>query len=40
MGYGATLHCAILDKRSAIQPGRTLMGHETYPLVIGKDLEI
>ena len=40
VGHGATLHCAILDKRSEIQPGRTLMGHETYPLVIGKDLEI
>lgn len=40
VGYGATLHCAILDKRTEIQPDRTLMGYETYPLVIGKDLEI
>ena len=40
VGEGTILHCAILDKRSHILPGRTLMGHESYPLVIGKDIEI
>ena len=34
---GATLKYAIADKNVRVCPGRTLMGHGTYPLVIAKD---
>lgn len=34
---GATLHYAIADKNVRVCPGRTLMGHGTYPLVIAKN---
>ena len=34
---GATLRYAIADKNVRVCPGRTLMGHGTYPLVIAKD---
>ncbi|MCI9264196.1 MAG: glucose-1-phosphate adenylyltransferase subunit GlgD [Oscillospiraceae bacterium] len=34
---GAALHYAIADKNVRVCPGRTLMGHGTYPLVIAKD---
>lgn len=34
---GAAIHYAITDKNVKVGPGRTLMGHETSPLVIAKD---
>ena len=34
---GATLRHVIADKNVRINPGRMLMGHETYPLVIPKN---
>lgn len=34
---GAVLKYVIADKNVEIQPGRNLMGHETYPLAIAKD---
>lgn len=34
---GATLKYAITDKNVRINPGRMLMGHETYPLAIAKN---
>ena len=40
VGAGATLHYAIVDKRSKLLDGCTMMGHEKYPMVIGKDQEI
>ena len=33
---GAVLKYAITDKNVRVNPGRMLMGHETYPLAIGK----
>ncbi|MGM9662639.1 MAG: glucose-1-phosphate adenylyltransferase subunit GlgD [Oscillospiraceae bacterium] len=40
VGAGTVLHYAIVDKNSRILAGRTLMGHENYPIVVGKDLEV
>lgn len=40
VGEDTILHHAILDKRTKVLAGRALMGHERYPLMIGKDLEI
>ena len=40
VGAGATLHYAIVDKRSKLLDGCTMMGHEKYPMVVGKDKEI
>ncbi len=40
VGAGATLHYAIVDKRTKLLDGRAMMGHEKYPIVIGKDQEI
>lgn len=40
IGAGSVLHYAILDKRTRVLSGRTLMGHEKYPLLVGKDTEI
>jgi glucose-1-phosphate adenylyltransferase len=34
---GALLQYAITDKNVLINPGRMLMGHETYPLAIAKN---
>ena len=33
---GVTLHYVITDKYVEVLPGRTLMGHESYPIVISK----
>ena len=37
---GVTLGHVIADKNVEILPGRTLMGHESYPLVISKDCTV
>lgn len=34
---GSTLRCAITDKNVTISAGQTLMGSDTYPLVIAKN---
>ena len=34
---GAVLKYTITDKNVHVNPGRMLMGHETYPLAITKD---
>lgn len=34
---GASLSCVIADKRVTINPGRTLVGHRSYPLTITED---
>lgn len=36
VGAGATLQYAITDKNVLINPGRMLMGHESYPIAIAK----
>ena len=33
---GVTLRYVITDKYVEVLPGRTLMGHESYPIVISK----
>lgn len=40
IGAGATLQYAITDKNVLINPGRMLMGHETYPIAIAKDSKV
>lgn len=36
----SVLHCVIADKNVVIQEGRTLMGHEHYPLVLARGSEV
>ena len=36
VGANATLQYAIADKKVKINPGRMLMGHESYPIAIAK----
>ena len=33
---GAKLSCIITDKEVEVLPDRTLMGHQTYPIVVAK----
>ncbi len=40
VGAGATLQYAITDKNVVINPGRMLMGHETYPIAIAKGSQV
>ncbi len=40
IGAGATLQYAITDKNVTINPGRMLMGHETYPIAIAKNAQV
>ncbi len=37
---GATLQYAITDKNVKINPGRMLMGHESYPIAIAKNAQV
>mgnify|MGYP003253784781 FL=1 len=36
----AVLRGVITDKYVTVQEGRTLMGHENYPLVIARDVTV
>ena len=36
----ASLHCVIADKHVTIQAGRTLTGHENYPMVLARDAQV
>lgn len=40
VGANATLQYAIADKNVHINPGRMLMGHESYPIAIAKDSKV
>ncbi len=40
IGAGATLQYAIADKNVNINPGRMLMGHESYPIAIAKNAQV
>lgn len=40
VGTGAYLSHVIADKRVTLQPGHTMVGHATYPIVIAKDAVI
>ena len=37
---GSKMHCVIADKNVTIQEGRTLMGHENYPLVLARGTKV
>lgn len=40
VGENANLRCVITDKNVSILPDRTLIGHESYPMVISRGSEI